>query len=61
MMQFVYCMRFPAKYAKMKSNCILYCLYHLYHLLPLLQPSPAKVCHVPITLILVMDVRIMSS
>ena len=44
-MQFVYHMQFPTKYIKymkMKSNSI---LYHLYHLLPLLQPYPTKVCH----------------
>ena len=42
----------------MKSNCI---LCQLYHLLSLLQPFPTKVCHVLMTLMLVMDVQIMSS
>ena len=61
MMQYVYCMQFPTKYAKymkIKSTCI---LYHLYHLLSLLQPFPTKVCHVLMTLRLVMGVQMISS
>ena len=36
-MQFVYRMQFPAKYAKMKSNCTLYYLYHIFPILQYLQ------------------------
>ena len=47
MMQCVYRIRFPArcaKYAKMKSDCILYCLYRLLSLLHYIRGNTVCGC-----------------